>query len=155
MESNLIFLFPNQNICCAEDKNSTRPLVITSEIWKRWVNLPKALILEEECFGKNYSRKSYYSYYVLFCIYRWTSLCQTCLSWIHSICRSDHSFPSISPILLCISNLFKSNSVITKSRLYRSVFSFPKNSFPLHYHCLCRSKICAGQKIKQYECQTT
>ena len=85
--------------------------------------------------------------------YRSTSLCQTCLSRIHGICRSDHPFPSISPILLCISNLFMSNSV-TKSRPYRSGFSLPKISFPLLYHYLCRSKICVGQKMKQYECQT-
>ena len=62
--------------------------------------------------------------------------------------------PSISPILLCISNLFLSNLVITKSRLYQSGFSFPKISFQLLYHYLCRSKFCVGQKIKQYECQT-
>ena len=41
--------------------------------------------------------------------------------------------------------------VITKSRLYRSGFSFPKISFPLVYHYLCRSKFCVGQKNKQYE----
>ena len=86
--------------------------------------------------------------------YRSTSLCQTCLSRIHGICRSDHPFPSISPLLFCISNLFMSNSVITKSRLCRSGFSFPKISFPLLYNYLCRSKFCVGQKIKQYECQT-
>ena len=86
--------------------------------------------------------------------YRSTLLCQTCLSRIHVICRSDHPFPSISPILLCISNMFMSNLVITKSRLYQSGFSFPKIRFPLFYHYLCRSKFCVGQKIKQYECQT-
>ena len=86
--------------------------------------------------------------------YRSTSLCQTCLSQIHSICRSDHPFPSISPILLCISNLFMSNLVITKSRLYRSCFSFPKISFLLLYHYLCRGKFCVGPKNKQYKCQT-
>ena len=42
------------------DKNSTHPLVIMSEIWKGRVILPKALVLLDECFGKNYSRKSYY-----------------------------------------------------------------------------------------------
>ena len=86
--------------------------------------------------------------------YRSTLLCQTCLSRIHGICRSDHPFPSISPILLCISNLFMSNLVIRKSRLYRSGFSFPKISFPLLYHYLCQSKFFVGQKTKQYECQT-
>ena len=87
--------------------------------------------------------------------YRSTLLCQTCLSRIHGICRSDHPFPSVSPILLCISNLFMSNLVITKSRLYRSGFSFPKTSFLLLYHYLCRRQFCVGQKIKQYECQLT
>ena len=86
--------------------------------------------------------------------YRSTSLCQTCLSRILGICRSDHLFPSISPILLCISNLFMSNLVITKSQLYRSVFSFRKISFLRLYNYFCRSKSCAGYKIKQYECQT-
>ena len=43
------------------DKNSTRPLLITSEILKGRVILPKALVLQDECFGKNYSRKSYYT----------------------------------------------------------------------------------------------
>ena len=85
--------------------------------------------------------------------YRSTSLYQTCLSRIHGICRSDHPFLSIFPILLCISNLFMSNLVVTKSRLYRSGFSFPKISFPLLYYYLCGSKFCAGQNIKQYECQ--
>ena len=86
--------------------------------------------------------------------YRSTSLCQTCLSRIHGICRSDHPFPSISPILLCISNMFMSNLVITKSRLYRSGFSFPKISFLHLHHYLCRSKFCVGQKFKKYKCQT-
>ena len=62
-------------------------------------------------------------------IYRSTLQCQTCLSLIHSICRIDHPFPRISPILLCISNLFMSNSVTTKSQLYGSGFSFQKISF--------------------------
>ena len=84
-----------------------------------------------------------------FHIYRSTLLCQTCLSQIHGICRSDHPFPSISPILLCISNLFMPNSIILKPWVYRSGFSFPKNSFPLLHHYLCRSKICVGQKIKE------
>ena len=44
----------------AGDKNSTRPLVITSEILKGRVILPIALVLKDECFGKNYSRKLYY-----------------------------------------------------------------------------------------------
>ena len=43
------------------DKNSTRPLVITSEIKEGRVILSKALILQDECFEKNYSGKSYYS----------------------------------------------------------------------------------------------
>ena len=86
--------------------------------------------------------------------YRPTSLCQTCLPRIHSICWSDHPFPSISPILLCISKLFMSNLVITKSLLYQSGFSFSKISLPLLYHYLCHSKFCVGQKIKQYGCQT-
>ena len=86
--------------------------------------------------------------------YMSTSLCQTCLSRIHGICRSDHPFPSISPILLCISNLFMSNLAILKSRLYRSGSSLPKISFRLLYHYLCRCAICVGQKIKQYEFQT-
>ena len=52
------------------DKNSTSPLVITSEIQKERLILPKALVLQDECFGKNYLRKSYYIYlpYVLYCI---------------------------------------------------------------------------------------
>ena len=37
---------------------------------------------------------------------------------------SDHPFLSISPKLLCISNSFMSNWVITKSRLYQVVFHF-------------------------------
>ena len=86
--------------------------------------------------------------------YRSTSPCQTCLSRLHGICRSDHPFLSISPILLCISSLFMLNLVMMKSSLYRSGFSFPKISFPLLYHYICRSKFCVGQKIKQYECQT-
>ena len=61
--------------------------------------------------------------------YRSTSLWQTCLSQVNGIFQSDHPFPSISPILLCISNMFMSNLVITKSRLYRSGFSFPKLVF--------------------------
>ena len=87
-------------------------------------------------------------------ICRSTSLCQTCLYRIKGICQSDHPFPSIFPILLCISNLFMSNSVFTKSQLYRSDFSFPKNSFPLLYHYLCEVKLELVKKIKQYECQT-
>ena len=42
-------------IMSSRDKNSTRPLVITSEIQKGRVILPKALVLQDECFGKNYS----------------------------------------------------------------------------------------------------
>ena len=91
---------------------------------------------------------------LLYTYYRSISLCQTCLSRIHDICQSDYPFPSISPILLCISNMFMSYLVITKSRLYRSGFSFPKISFLHLHHYLCRSKFCVGQKIKQYECQT-
>ena len=54
----------------ADDKNSTRPLVITSEIKKGQVIPPKALVLKDECFGKNYSRKSFYILlpYVFYCI---------------------------------------------------------------------------------------
>ena len=83
--------------------------------------------------------------------YRTTSLCKTCLSQIHSICRSEHPFPSISPILLCFSNLFMSNSVITK---YRSGFSFPKRVFRFFTTTYVEVNFCVGQKIKQYECQT-
>ena len=52
------------------DKNYTCPLVITSEIYKGQVILPKSLVLQDECFGKNYSRKSYTILlpYVLYCI---------------------------------------------------------------------------------------
>ena len=42
-------------------KISTHPLVITSEIYKGRVILLKALVLQDECFGKNYLMKSYYS----------------------------------------------------------------------------------------------
>ena len=80
-------------------------------------------------------------------IYRSTSLCQTCLSRIHRLCRSDRPFPNFSPILHCISTLLMSNSVIMKTRLYRSDFSFPKVEFPFVYHCLYRS----GQKVKRSE----
>ena len=82
--------------------------------------------------------------------YRSTSLCQTCLSRIHGLCRSDRPFLNFSPILHCISTLLMSNSVIMKTRLYRSDFSFPKVGFPFVYHCLYRS----GQKVKQSEWQT-
>ena len=54
------------------DKNSTRPLVkFTSEIYKGRVIIPKALVLQDECFGKNYWRKSYCILlpYVLYCIH--------------------------------------------------------------------------------------
>ena len=34
--------------------NSTRPLVITSEIQDEPVILPKALVLQDKCFVKNY-----------------------------------------------------------------------------------------------------
>ena len=78
-------------------------------------------------------------------IYRSTSLCQTCLSRIHGLCRSDHPFPNFSPILHCNSTLLMSNSVIMKTRLYRSDFSFHKANFPFVYHCLYRS----GQKVKR------
>ena len=79
--------------------------------------------------------------------YRSTSLCQTCLSRIHGLCRSDHPFPNFSPILHCNSTLLMSNSVIIKTRLFRSDFSFPKVNFPLVYHCVYRS----GQKVKRSE----
>ena len=64
-------------------------------------------------------------------------LCQTCLSQIHGLCRSDHPFPNIIPILYCISNLFMSNSIRTKPWLYCKGFSFPKINFLLVYHCFC------------------
>ena len=80
-----------------------------------------------------------------FIIYRSTSLCQTCLSRIHGLCRSDHPFPNFSPILHCYSTLLMSNSVIMKTRLFRSDFSFHKANFPFVYHCLYRS----GQKVKR------
>ena len=79
--------------------------------------------------------------------YRSTSLCQTCLSQIHGLCRSDHPFPNFSPILHCNSTLLMSNSVIMKTRLFRSDFSFPKVNFPFVYHCLYLS----GQKVKRSE----
>ena len=41
------------------------------------------------------------------------------------ICPSDRPFPNFSPIFYCISTLFVSNSLVTKTRLYRSDFSFP------------------------------
>ena len=52
------------------DKNSTCPLVITSEIKKEQAVLPKALVLQDECFRMNYLRKSYHILltYVLYCI---------------------------------------------------------------------------------------
>ena len=78
-------------------------------------------------------------------IYRSTSLCQTCLSRIHGLCRSDHPFPNFTPILHCNSTLLMSNSVIMKTRLFRSDFSFHKANFPFVYHCLYRS----GQKVKR------
>ena len=80
-------------------------------------------------------------------IYRSTSLCQTCLSRIHGLCRSDHPFPNFSPLLHCNSTLLMSNSVIMKTRLFRSDFSFAKANFPFVYHCLYRS----GQKVKRSE----
>ena len=49
---------------------------------------------------------------------------------------------------------FFEGKTLTKSRLYRSGFSFPKNNLRLLNHYLCRSKFCVGQKIKQYKCQT-
>ena len=61
----------------------------------------------------------------LILIYRRTSICQTCLSRKHHLCRSDRPFPNFSPIFYCISTLFVSNSLMTKTRLYRSYFSFP------------------------------
>ena len=79
--------------------------------------------------------------------YRSTSLCQTCLSRIHGLCRSDHPFPNFSPILHCNSTLLMSNSVIVKTRLFRSDYSFPKVNFPFVYHCLYRS----GQKVTRSE----
>ena len=57
--------------------------------------------------------------------YRRTSVCQTCLSRKHHLCRSDRPFPNFSPIFYCISTLFVTNSLMTKTRLYRSDFSFP------------------------------
>ena len=53
----------------AGDKNSTRPLITTSDIQKGQVILAKALILQDERFGKNYSWKSHYILlpYVLYC----------------------------------------------------------------------------------------
>ena len=68
--------------------------------------------------------------------YRSIPLCQTCLSQIHGLCRSDHPFSNISPILHCILTLLMSNSVIMKTRLFKSDFSFPKVNFPFVYHCL-------------------
>ena len=55
----------------AGDKNSTCPLVIRSEIWEGRVILPKAIVLQDECFGKNYSIESYYILlsYVLYCLH--------------------------------------------------------------------------------------
>ena len=64
-------------------------------------------------------------------IYRSTSLCQTCLSRIHGLCRSDHPFRNFSPILHCNSTLLMSNSVIMKTQLFRSVFHSLKPIFPL------------------------
>ena len=80
-------------------------------------------------------------------IYRSTLLCQTCLSQIHGLCQSDHPFPNFSPILHCNSTMLMSNSVIMKTRLFRSDFSFPYVNFPFVYHCLYRS----GQKVKRSE----
>ena len=57
--------------------------------------------------------------------YRRTSICQTCLSRKHHLYRSDRPFPNFSPIFYCISTLFVSNSLMTKTRLYRNDFSFP------------------------------
>ena len=71
--------------------------------------------------------------------YRSIPLCQTWLSRIHGLCRSDHPFPNISPILHCISTLLMSNWVIMKTRLFQSDFSFPKVNFPFVYHCLYQS----------------
>ena len=72
--------------------------------------------------------------------YRPTSICQTCLSRKHYLCRSDRPFPNFSPIFYCISTLFVSNSLMTKTRLYRSDFSFPCEVFHQFYHWLCRSQ---------------
>ena len=62
---------------------------------------------------------------LLFLIYRQTSICQTCLSRKHQLCRSDRPFPNFFPICYCISTLFVSNLLMTKTRLYRSDFSLP------------------------------
>ena len=54
------------------DKNSCCPLIITSEIQKGGVILPKALLLQGECFGKNPSHIAYYSL-MLFVAYAFKS----------------------------------------------------------------------------------
>ena len=73
-------------------------------------------------------------------LYRQTLICQTCLSQKHHLCRSDRPFPNFSPIFYCISTLFVWNSLMTKTRLYRSDFSFPREVFHQFYHWLCRSQ---------------
>ena len=101
-----------------------------------WASVCSAILLAPKRFAwaKNSSNT-----------YRSTSLCQTCLSRIHGLCRSDHPFPNFSPILHCNSTLLMSNSVIMKTRLFRSDFSFHKANFPFVYHCLYRS----GQKVRR------
>ena len=69
-------------------KISTRPLVITSEIYKGREILPKALVLQDECFGKNYSTKSYYILLpcVLYCIRFYRTI--VCVCRTSEYCKS-------------------------------------------------------------------
>ena len=73
-------------------------------------------------------------------IYRPTSICQTCLSRKHHLCRSDCPFLNFFPIFYCISTLFVSNWLMTKTQVYRSDFSFPWEVFHQFYHWICRSQ---------------
>ena len=70
-------------------KISTCPLVITSEIYKGRVILPKALVLKDECFGKNYSRKS--CYILLTCVLYCTGFYGT----IACVCRTSENCKSL------------------------------------------------------------
>ena len=46
------------------------------------------------------------------------------------------------------------NSVITKTLLYGRGFSFLKLVFRLFTTACVEVKLCIGQKVKQYECQS-
>ena len=68
--------------------------------------------------------------------YRPTSICQTCLSRKHHLCRSDRPYPNFSPIFYYISTFFVSNSLMTKTCCIEVIFH-PREKFSISFTTGC------------------